>query len=346
MSDVTQAAPAGEAATSALEKPETLTVNAAAEILGRQIDPPAEAEAQPAQAAPSEPPQDAQDPPAETEPEQTAEPALDAEAPVDFETLHGNTKLRLRDGTEITVGQLKKRWGELEELPRAREQFEQHVQQFQTAAKSVSQREQLFQAAIPQAIALLQASLPQVPEPPARKLYDDDPFEYSKQVGEYQRAKFDYDQKVGQLHQLNAAQQQYAAQQQQETAARLSDVVKHEQAKLLEALPDLRDEAKRKEFYGDFIRYGKSEGFTEQELNGVYDHRMLKVIRKAAAYDKLQATAPKVIAQKAKAAAPMQEPGRRLASTEVKSKERQQLSQRLRQTGRFDDAVALIANLD
>ena len=60
-----------------------------------------------------------------------------------------------------------------------------------------------------------------------------------------------------------------------------------EQQKLLNALPEWKDPAKAKDEASAVDGYLQKAGFSEQERNGIADHRVIVVARKAMLYDQL-----------------------------------------------------------
>lgn len=281
--------------------------------------------------------------------EYSADAETPAEAETDEETydldkLHGNTKIRLRDGTEWTVGDLKRRIADVREVENAKQEFQARASQFQQFAQQTAQQAQVFQNVIPQAIAALQAQLPNVPPPPTQEEAAADPFAAQEKLTAHINAKAAYEAKVAEIRQLQQAQQMQAVQVQQQQAQRMQDFVRQEQSKLLERMPELRDEGKRRAFYNEFLELGQREyGFSPEELGRVADSRLMALARDAFAYRKAQRAAKSpAVQQKQQNAAPVREPGRRVTPAEATSRQDQEDMARLRKTGRPDDALALI----
>lgn len=67
--------------------------------------------------------------------------------------------------------------------------------------------------------------------------------------------------------------------------------------KLLQAIPEWRDENKGKAEAADVAAYARSANFTDEEVSSVVDHRVLLLLRKAMLWDKLQGVKPKVTAK-------------------------------------------------
>jgi hypothetical protein len=276
--------------------------------------------------------------PQEAEPEtETAEvdDEGDTDAPSEGDYVHGNARTRLRDGTAVTVGELKKLADEAREFKRRESEFEAQRQEFQNRSAQIAQHEQLFAQTINQAIAALHATLP--PEPDAT-LRESDPIAYFLQ-------KDAYDSKVGEIARLNQAQQAMAGQAAAEQADQFQKYIKQEQARLFEKVPELRNEAKRREFYGDMLSHAKYYDFSEQEINNVHDSRTMRLIKDAIAYRKLQAAKPKV-AEKTQNARPVVRPGERVAPTTAVAQKHKALFERARKTRSIDDVGALLAELE
>ena len=169
------------------------------------------------------------------------------------------------------------------------------------------------------------------PEDLAR-LKEEDPIAWQHRMAEqYERDK-----------QLAAVQAERARVQQEQMAYQQTMLQKHiqqEQQKLVEAIPEFKDDVKGEIIRRDIRSYAKSIGFTDQELSQVYDSRAVQTLYKAMQYEKLMAnkgattkkvaTAPKTI-----------RPGTsnpQSSENEAIKKERA----KLRQTGNKKDAVRL-----
>lgn len=312
---------------------ETAPVESARVKSNEAQDAAAEAEAE---AAGTEPAEEA---PAEAETEEgEAEETAQAEEAVD-DYVHGNAKTRLRDGTEITVAELKKRADEATEFRRRQAEFDAQKREFETKAAQVAQQEQLFTTTISQAINALQQTLP--PEPD-QKLLETDPIAFFQL--EHQR-----NAKLAELNRLTAAKQHADQEAQAKQAEAFRDHLKQEQEQLYEKAPDLRDEGKRSAFYSEFLSAGKHYGFSQEEMNGVSDHRLMLLVKDAMAYRKLQGAKPKVAAKAAAAkpaGKPVAQPAARSAPTSEASARYKAQFQRFTKTRSIDDASALLADLE
>jgi Tfp pilus assembly protein PilN len=169
------------------------------------------------------------------------------------------------------------------------------------------------------------------PEDLAR-LKEEDPFTWQQRMAEqYERDK-----------QLAAVQAERARVQQEQMSYQQAQLQKHmqaEQQKLVEAIPEFKDDVKAEVVRRDIRNYAKSIGFTDQELSQVYDSRAVLALYKAAQYDKLMAN--KGAATKKVATAPKTiRPGTsnpQSSENEAVKKERA----KLRQSGNKKDAARL-----
>lgn len=119
-------------------------------------------------------------------------------------------------------------------------------------------------------------------------------------------------------------------------------VLQAERQALLDKIPDWKDPAKARAEKAAIIDYGRTVGFSEEELQGVADHRILILARKAMLYDKGIAS-QKTLADRKVAAAP----GKALAPAATprptsKQAEIQRAKARLSKTGSIADAARLI----
>ena len=289
------------------------------------------------------PPEDNGEPPEEGEYEEPAEAEPGDEA-YDIDKLHGNTRIRLRDGTEWSVGELKRRVSEVREIDRAKQEFQANASRFQQYAQQTAQQAQIFQQLVPQAIAALQTQLPQVPPPPSAEETASDPFAATEKLAAHLNARAAREAKEQEIAQLRHAQQVQVAQGQQQQAMRMKEYLQHEQGRMLERLPELRDEGKRRAFYTELMQSGQEYyGFSQQEMGGVADSRLLAMARDAFAHRKaMKGSKSPQVQQKTQNATPVRQPGRRVTPSESTARQDTEDMARLRKSGRPDDALALI----
>ena len=115
-----------------------------------------------------------------------------------------------------------------------------------------------------------------------------------------------------------------------------------EQNLVLERIPEWADGDLQANEQRKLVEFGREIGFSDDELNTLYDHRALVVLRDAMRYRELT-NGDKITAAKSKIGSVKggnQETSRRVRSRQVKAKRAQ-----LRKTGKVDDAAALFADI-
>ncbi len=158
------------------------------------------------------------------------------------------------------------------------------------------------------------------------------PAEYAAKFTEFQQRQAQITQYVQQVQ----AQQQQAQQAQQQDLAR---IVQLERQKMLEIIPEWNDPQKFSADAEVMQKYAKSNGFTEQELSNLFDHRMMRVLHDAARYGELKAAKPEAL--KKVRAAPNQtaKPGARNIKNPQEA-QRANIVQRVLSNPRDSDALA------
>ena len=165
-------------------------------------------------------------------------------------------------------------------------------------------------------------------------LKENDPIGYAVKVAEQTEKK-------QQLDAIRAEQDRIAREQQADYAQAMQRYVADEAQKLNKVLPEFSDKVKGEQLRNEIRNYGKTIGFTDQELAQVYDSRYVLTLHKAMQYDKLQKSKPSVKKKVAEA------PKMAKAGTKIKEGNadiRKKQMAKLRQTGSKQDAAALFEN--
>lgn len=136
--------------------------------------------------------------------------------------------------------------------------------------------------------------------------------------------------------QAQMAREQFSQLRQQQ----LAETVKAEQEQLFTKVPEWRDPGKYTEAAQTIAKTGQDYGFSLDELSGLVDHRMILVLKDAAAYRALQAVKPET--KKVAQAPATLKPGAKTTKTEATQAARQKQREQLKRTGRLEDAVALL----
>lgn len=163
-------------------------------------------------------------------------------------------------------------------------------------------------------------------------LKETDPIGYSVKVAEMvERDK--------QLNAVRAERERIAQQQEHERQQQLQHHIAAESQKLVAAVPEFADPQKGDSLRKSIRDFGKSIGFSDQELASVYDSRAVLTLYKAMQYDKLVASKPEVtkkVSQAPKVIKPGVSQPRDSASDELKK-----LKARARESGRVADAASV-----
>jgi hypothetical protein len=326
---------ANEAASAEVAAPQTHSLESALGVLN-DAEPKAEAPVSEPAAAEEPEAQEASNPEA---PETEAEETPDTD-PEDLEDVHGNKWTRLRDGTRVRVGDLKKSFDEAREFRAKQAEFDAKRQEFEAKQAQIASQEQHFTQAIAQAKAVLQSNFP--PRPDEKLLEQGNTFEYMEQ-------KLRYDAAVQKWQQLDHAQKKAAHEAEQKQQEQAKQQLQREFDLLKDKLPEARSEETFKAFRSDLLEHApKAYGFSAEDLSVISDHRAFLVLKDAIAYRKLQAEKSKAM-EKAKAAPPVQapqaQPARRVSPAERQAVNVSEAFAKARASGGFasvDDALALL----
>lgn len=251
-----------------------------------------------------------------------------------------DAKIKLDDGSVITVGELARNNLYQRDYTRKTEELKQERQAFQAKAQEV---DGFAQSLAQQRDFLLSVAPKFLPQPPDPAMMDPKSDKYDP-LG-FQHAAFEYQQKVGDLNQIFQINQAEQARLAQETTAQRKQREKEEADKLLSAVPEFRDGSKYQQFWRDAVDVmGKAYGFTPEELNAI-DHRYYLAMRDLVAFHKAKRQAPKVQEQVQKKPA-MLKGSVRMDPKAKTSRDMESRKERLRSSnGDFDAGVAAIEAL-
>ena len=164
------------------------------------------------------------------------------------------------------------------------------------------------------------------------ELRENDPIAYALAIA-------DRSEKEKQLSAIQAERQRVQQEQAQQQSQVLQSHIQQEQQKLLELIPEFKDDAKAEVIRRDIRSYAKSIGFSDQELSQVYDSRAVSALYKSMMYDKLVAGKPGAH-KKVQSAPKTLKPGTsnpKSSEQEAKKKD----FERLRSSGKKQDAARL-----
>ena len=164
------------------------------------------------------------------------------------------------------------------------------------------------------------------------KLYETDP-------DEYHRKKIEVENKSKALETIKAERQRAIQEQQQEQTKVFNQYLEQQKKLLADKEPEYVDPVKGEGLRKDMTSYLKKEGYSDQELNMMVDHRSFVIAKKAMLYDKMMNS--KISAKQSKTVPKMVRSG----TTKTINKDSQQsksLKSRLKKTGSMKDAANVL----
>jgi len=164
-------------------------------------------------------------------------------------------------------------------------------------------------------------------------LKSSDPIEYVTKKEDFREAQ----EKI----QAMRVEQATAQQKQAEESKQLHTQMVHEEhQKLVSAVPEWGEPEKQKELASSVRQYALSQGFSEEELSSLVDHRSVLVLMKAAKFDAIDKADVK--SKKIKNKPKVVRSGKGTTRSDDSGKKSAAKMKRLQQTGRVDDAAILM----
>ena len=220
-----------------------------------------------------------------------------------------------------------------QELASQRDQMAQMQQQWATEISEAQAERQQYIEALGQFVHQSMAGLEQYATINWEQLREDDPIAFVTKKEEFRDAQ----ERVRQAQ----AQQEYEHQKQNEEIGKVRKMaVQEEYKRLTEAVPEWNDPEKRTKLASDLSSYAIQQGFTQQELKELIDHRSLIVLMKASKYDALQKSDVK--AKKLKNKPKVARSGKGGVKKADKDRSKRIASmKRLKESGHVNDSVSL-----
>lgn len=209
------------------------------------------------------------------------------------------------------------------------QEIAQVEKQYQAQAQQLAQQQQQVLRMYQQA----QQVGVQPPVPPTTELFDKDPIGYMEQKIKYDEAKQQYDAQVQQVQQLQLQQQAATEQQRMQFLAQQAEVLKQH-------IPEIADPEKGDALKADLVKTGTHYGFSEAEIQGVTDARYVRALNDAMKWRRLQDK--KRAATRGEPAKTVVKAGAKRRASEGQSATRKKQEQKLRKSGRIEDALSLM----
>lgn len=186
-----------------------------------------------------------------------------------------------------------------------------------------------------QALEYAQQQQPQLPEQTDEywaNLRESDPVQYLVERDGLRDVQIKNAEKANQLEQLQK-------QQDAERGENLNQFIEEQKVELLKLVPEWKDSKLANAEKKLVMEYGKSIGFTKQELDQAYDSRAVATMRKAALWDQLQVKKHGIKSVRRQSMKPGSKSGDPGKIKQGKATER------LKKSGRVEDAAGVFYNL-
>lgn len=216
-------------------------------------------------------------------------------------------------------------------LGEERAQFQQQVEAFGAHQNALMQERQEYSGVLEQLRQQMESAA-QPPDFDWDRLEREDPVQFLKlKVLERDRQE--------QVQAVQVEQQRMMQVQQQQAQQDMQKRLAGERTMVLERIPEWSDADLQADEQRKLLEYGKTLGFSDEELAQVYDHRALVALRDAWRYNEL-VNGKKVTTAKSKIGSAT--PGNKETSRRTRSRKQKAMRQKLRDTGKVDDAAALL----
>ena len=223
-----------------------------------------------------------------------------------------------------------------QEIAGERKGMEELQQQYNFHVAQIQQERQQYMEALTNVISNNSAELEKFSNIDWNTLRENDPIEYVTTREQYREAQ----EKVQTMHNQRAQAQQA---QQAEMNKAQHEMLQVEKGKLVEAIPEWGDPDKQKELSTKLQSYAKGQGFSEEELNSLIDHRSVLVLLKAQKYDQLHNSDVK--SKKLKNKPKVIRSGTGTTNKGTSKSKRAAKMKRLQGSGHVDDAASILEDM-
>ena len=220
-----------------------------------------------------------------------------------------------------------------QELSEQRRNIEQLESQYNSQLGQMQQERQQYMDGLNQLIQQSMGGLEQFSNIDWNRLKEEAPIEFITKRDEYREAQ----------ERVRSGQHQYTLEQQKqagEMQALQQQVLQQEHAQMVEKIPEWGDPTQQKVLATGLREYATGQGYTEEEIGSLVDHRSLIVLMKAQKYDELQRADVKT--KKVKNKPRVVRSGKGSGKKEANKSKRIASMKRLQQTGHIDDAATLL----
>ena len=210
----------------------------------------------------------------------------------------------------------------------------QRMQEIAQQDKTFQEQRQQFAQQQQQFLQMFESAKNNGMQPPVQPVYDsNDPIGYVEADAKYRQDVAAYNQQVQQYKQVQGQRQQ---EQQQAHANYLA-----EQAQILvQHIPEIGDPEKGDLIKRSMVDAGKTYGYSQEEIEGVTDSRMVRALNDARKYQNIVKNRAKAKA-KGQSVQPVKAGAKKRATT-ANAATRNKAQTRLQKSGRIEDAIDLL----
>jgi hypothetical protein len=223
-----------------------------------------------------------------------------------------------------------------QEIAGERKGMEELQQQYNSQVAQIQQERQQYMDALTNIIAGQGSEIEKFANVNWDELREADPIEYVTTREQYREAQ-------ERIQSMQYQQAQVAQAQQAQMNQARHEMLKVERGKLVEALPEWDEPGTQKELANTLQSYAKTQGFTQEELTELIDHRSILVLLKAHKYDQLQNSDVK--SKKLKNKPKVIRSGTGTTSKGTSKSKRAAKMKRLQSSGHVDDAVSILEDM-
>lgn len=271
----------------------------------------------------------------EEQPEEDSDSAEPVETDVESPTA---VLFHMEDGTPVTVEDAKRGYLRQADYTRKTQETAEIRKELQGQFEQAAQDRQTLAENLAMALDVIEPQLAELARTDWDSLRQTDAYAYREKRDEFELKTERYNAMVAQGRQMTEQNKQRLIEQRQQLAI-------EEGQKLRMAMPDFGDPVKGPELKAKMHAYTREIGLSPDEVKNIVDHRLVMVMEKARRYDELM-KADKTVADKKLSKTPKKslKAGTPKSADQRAQQARQDKFNRLKHTGKVDDAVAFLMN--
>ncbi len=240
------------------------------------------------------------------------------------------------DGTNVTFGELKASYQRDRKNTQGLQDFDDQRQKMGQAQNVLAQQSQQYMQALEALDKRLNNKIEKVDQGELERLRTEDPMEYFAKRDELR--EMEEERKMVQ----DSAMKERQAQMSQMQAGH-TELLKKEADALVKYIPEWTDPKKGGALRDKLKGYASTQGYKQEEIDSIADHRALIILRKAMLFDEIKNA--DAGGKKTRNTPRVQRPRGSDSRGSVGSDKRNRQNKRLKQSGRVDDAASLIFDL-